>query len=48
LVYVATTLMALVAPLLALALNVAVRVYLLRIRYQPALSVPRQEVQRLR
>jgi len=45
LIYVATTLMALVTPLLALALNVAVRLHLLRIRYQPAPSVPRQEAQ---
>jgi len=44
-IYVATTLMALVTPLLALALNVAVRLHLLRIRYQPAPSVPRQEAQ---
>ena len=33
---VAATLLALVAPWVALALNVAVRVHLLRIRYQPA------------
>ncbi len=35
-IYVAATLLALVAPWVALALNVAVRVHLLRIRYQPA------------
>ena len=34
-IYVAATLIALVAPWWALALNVAVRVYLLRLRYQP-------------
>lgn len=34
-IYVAATLIALVAPWLALALNVAVRVHLLRMRYQP-------------
>ena len=34
-VYVAATLIALVAPWVALAINVAVRVHLLRIRYQP-------------
>ncbi|HET7853315.1 MAG TPA: TMEM175 family protein [Candidatus Methylomirabilis sp.] len=44
-IYVAATLIALVAPWLALALNVAVRLHLLRIRYQPAPSVPRQEAQ---
>lgn len=35
-IYVAATLLALVAPWVALALNVAVRVHLLRIRYQSA------------
>jgi uncharacterized membrane protein len=35
-IYVAATLMALVAPWLALALNVAVRLYLLRMRYHRA------------
>jgi hypothetical protein len=35
-IYVAATLIALVAPWLALALNVAVRLHLLSIRYQPA------------
>jgi uncharacterized membrane protein len=39
-IYVVTTLLALVLPWLALALNVAVRLYLLRVRYQPAPSVP--------
>jgi len=34
-VYVTATLIALVAPWVALAINVAVRVHLLRIRYQP-------------
>jgi uncharacterized membrane protein len=34
-IYVAATLIALVAPWVALAMNVAVRVHLLRIRYQP-------------
>ena len=33
--YIAATLLALVAPWVALAVNVAVRVHLLRIRYQP-------------
>jgi uncharacterized membrane protein len=42
-IYVAATLLALVAPWWALALNVAVRLYLLRIRYRPAPSVARQE-----
>ncbi len=36
LIYVATALVAFVMPFLALALNVAVRVYLLSIRYKPA------------
>jgi len=40
-VYLAATLIALVAPWLALALNVAMRLHLLRIRYQLAQSVPR-------
>jgi len=44
-IYVAATLIALVAPWWALALNVAVRLHLLRIRYQLAPSVPRQEAQ---
>jgi len=35
-VYIAATLFALVAPSVALAIKVAVRVHLLRIRYQPA------------
>jgi uncharacterized membrane protein len=34
-IYIAATLVALVAPWVALAMNVAVRVHLLRIRYQP-------------
>jgi uncharacterized membrane protein len=34
-IYIAATLIALVAPWVALAMNVAVRVHLLRIRYQP-------------
>ena len=34
--YLATTLLALVEPWTALALNVAVRLYLLRVRYRPA------------
>jgi len=44
-IYVAATLLALVAPWWALALNVAVRVHLLRMRYQPAPLVPTQEGQ---
>ena len=40
-VYVAATLLALVAPWWALALNVAVRVHLLRMRYQPVPLAPR-------
>ena len=40
-IYVAATLIALVAPWWALALNVAVRLHLLRIRYQPAPSAAR-------
>jgi len=39
-IYVAATLIALVAPWVALALNGAVRVHLLRIRYQAAKQVP--------
>ena len=39
-IYVAATLIALVAPWVALALNIAVRVHLLRIRYQAAKQVP--------
>jgi hypothetical protein len=38
--YVAATLLALVAPWVALALSVAVRVNLLRIRYQSAKHTP--------
>ena len=38
--YVAATLLALVAPFLALALTVAVRVHLLRMRYEPVPAVP--------
>ncbi|HEX5030099.1 MAG TPA: TMEM175 family protein [Candidatus Eisenbacteria bacterium] len=44
-IYLAATLIALVAPWLALALNIAVRLHLLRIRYQPALPATRPEVQ---
>ena len=44
-VYVAATVIALVAPYVALAINVAVRVHLLRIRYQLAPSVPTREDQ---
>jgi hypothetical protein len=44
-IYVAATLLALVAPLLALAVNVAVRVHLLRLRYRPAPAVLRPEGQ---
>ena len=40
-IYVAATLLALVAPWWALALNVAVRVHLLRMRYQPVPLVAR-------
>ena len=47
-IYLAATLIAMVAPWLALALNVAVRLHLLRIRYQPAVPAPRQEVSRER
>ena len=36
LIYVATTFIAFVMPFLALAINVAVRIFLLRIRYKPA------------
>ena len=39
-IYVAATLIALVAPWVALALNIAVRVHLLRIHYQAAKLVP--------
>ena len=39
-IYVAATLIALVAPWVALGLNIAVRVHLLRIRYQAAKQVP--------
>lgn len=42
-IYLAATGLALVAPYVALAINVAVRVHLLRIRYQLAPSVPRQD-----
>jgi uncharacterized membrane protein len=38
-IYIAATLLALVVPWAALALNLAVRVHLLRIRYQPATPV---------
>lgn len=41
-IYLTATLIALVAPWLALAINVAVRLHLLRIRYQPP-TVHRQE-----
>jgi uncharacterized membrane protein len=47
-IYVAATLLALVAPYLALALNVAVRVHLLRVRYRPALSPPATEAPLIR
>ena len=40
LVNVAATAVALVLPWIALALSVAVRLYWLRLRYQPALSTP--------
>jgi hypothetical protein len=39
-VYLAATAIALVAPYVALAINIAVRIHLLRIRYQLAQSVP--------
>ena len=39
-IYLAATGIALVAPYVALAINVAVRVHLLRIRYRLALSLP--------
>jgi uncharacterized membrane protein len=39
-VYVVATATALVAPYVALAINIAVRIHLLRIRYQLAQSVP--------
>jgi uncharacterized membrane protein len=39
-VYLAATAIALVAPYVALAINIAVRIHLLRIRYQPAQSPP--------
>jgi uncharacterized membrane protein len=39
-IYVAATALALVAPYLALALNVAVRLHLLRVRYRPAVAPP--------
>jgi uncharacterized membrane protein len=42
LVYVAATLLALVLPLLALVVNVAVRLHLLRLHYQPAQTEPGQ------
>ena len=42
-IYVAATLIALVAPFLALAINVAVRLHLLRVRYRPAASPPATE-----
>ena len=38
--YIATTLLALVMPWAALALNIAVRLYLLSVRYHPKASVP--------
>ena len=41
--YLTVALIALVAPLLALALNIAVRLYLLRIRYQQASQLPAQK-----
>ena len=44
-IYVAATLLALVAPFFALALNVAVRLHLLRIRHHPEPAGPRQEGQ---
>jgi len=44
-IYLAATVIALVAPYVALALNVAVRLHLLRIRYQLAPSVPTREDQ---
>ncbi|HET9940078.1 MAG TPA: TMEM175 family protein [Candidatus Eisenbacteria bacterium] len=44
-IYLAATLIALVAPWLALAINVAVRLHLLRIRYQPATPAPRPEAE---
>jgi uncharacterized membrane protein len=44
-IYLAATAIALVAPYVALALNVAVRLHLLRIRYQPAPSVPTRKDQ---
>jgi hypothetical protein len=44
-IYLAATAIALVAPYVALALNVAVRLHLLRIRYQLAPSVPTREDQ---
>ena len=42
-VYLAATLIALVAPWLALAINVAVRLHLLRIAHQQSLALPGQE-----
>jgi uncharacterized membrane protein len=39
-IYVATTLVAFVMPFLALAINIAVRVFLLNIRYKPAPTKP--------
>jgi len=44
LIYVAATLVALVAPWVALALTIAVRVYLLHIRYQQASQLPARKV----
>ena len=44
-VYLAATAIALVAPYVALAINVAVRLHLLRIRYQLAPAVPTREGQ---
>ena len=44
-IYLAATAIALVAPYVALALNVAVRVHLLRIRYQLPLSAPTRKDQ---
>jgi uncharacterized membrane protein len=44
-IYVVTTLLALVLPWLALTLNVAVRLYLLSVRYKPRPSMSRQEAE---
>jgi uncharacterized membrane protein len=43
--YVAATLIALIAPWWALALNIAVRLHLVRMGYHPAAVAPRQEEQ---